>query len=184
MKLANISSKFRADLIVKTYLEWINPKDRVLDVGCGNGVVTAYLAHRFKVKIYGCDIENYLIKKINFTQMTDEYVLPFKSNSFDVIMLNDVLHHLPKNKQYLILKESKRVGKKVLLFEVYPNLIGKYYDFVINKIHNPNMRIPWSFRDVHGWEQLFKKNRLKSETVVVPRPLLYPVQHLAFKLER
>ena len=136
MHLSDITSSYRSRLIIETYNKLVQKGDRVLDVGCGNGVVSAILAQEFRIKIVGCDMMRYLTRAISFVQMEKEDRLPFRNNAFDVIFFNDVLHHTPRQNQEKLILESLRVAKKVLIFEVEPTIIGIIVDFFINKIHN------------------------------------------------
>lgn len=182
LKLANTTSVYRSNLIVKAYDGWIKQPQEVLDIGCGTGVVASEISERFKIKAVGCDIEKYLIRKMPFKLMKTNNELPFPDNSFDVAMLNDVLHHTKYENQEALIKESLRVAKAVLLFELKPTLAGKVADKLINIIHNPRMNIPYTYRDVKSWRKLFGKMNLIHRKRQVSRPFFYPFSHVAFKV--
>lgn len=184
IRLADITSTYRAKIIAKTYKNWLRPEMRALDVGCGNGVVTKFLSENLGVIIEGCDIENYLSKQIKFKIMEKNDELPYDDNSFDAVMFNDVLHHTSKTNQKKLINEALRVGGKILIFEVIPTPIAKIADYIINKIHNPRMTIPLTFRKVSDWEKLFRKLGLNYKTVIAKKPFLYPFPHIAFMLKR
>src|SRR5260221_12795679 len=120
ISLAQFSTTYRSKLIIDSYKNWIKTNDRVLDVGCGNGIVTEELKKYFHIDVTGCDMLNYLQVDLPFIQMHAENKLPFKQNSFDIIMFNDVLHHTAKDNQEKLLQEALRAGDKVLIFEVQP----------------------------------------------------------------
>lgn len=61
-------------------------------------------------------------------------------------MFNDVLHHTSFTNQESLLIDALSKGGTVLIFEVQPTLAGKFADFLINKIHSPEMDIPFTFR--------------------------------------
>ena len=53
-------------------------------------------------------------------------LLPFKNKSFDTVLLPDILEHVDYANAEKILKESKRVAKKVLIS--VPTPTGKWFD--------------------------------------------------------
>lgn len=88
----------------------------ILDLGCGSGNDTLYLINKGK-KVISCDqsinaIEN--IKK-NFPEVYDAKCfdmldgMPFKDNSFDVIIANLCLHYFREKDTFRVLNEIKRI---------------------------------------------------------------------------
>lgn len=184
LKLAHITSKYRSLLIANTYKSWIAPQKKVLDIGCGNGVVSLSLQEKLNISVTGCDVITYVSKQLPYIQMSSEDKLPFGNKTFDVAMFNDVLHHMPKNNQKKLLAEAFRVASVVVIFEVQPTLRGKIFDFLLNKIHHMTMRIPFTFRTISGWTTLFDELRLSYKVYLVPTPVLYPFSHVAFQLKK
>lgn len=80
---------------------------KFLDAGCGEGVIVDEL-NGSGVNIIGLDMNYHskLVKRGDITKM------PFKNNSFDVILCLDVLEHLDYITQKKALLEIKRVLKK------------------------------------------------------------------------
>ncbi|HET7098875.1 MAG TPA: class I SAM-dependent methyltransferase [Patescibacteria group bacterium] len=184
MALADYTSKIRGKLIIKAYQRWLKSNEKVVDVGCGNGVVSKQIAEDFDLKIYGCDTLKYLTNKIAFKLIKKEDSLPFKRNEFKSAMFNDVLHHIPYTIQEKLILDALRVSKQVLIFEVQPTLIGTISDYILNKIHNPFMRIPFTFRRPDQWKKIFVKNKLKYEVEPVETPLFYPFSHISFRVTK
>lgn len=114
------------------------PVDRFLDIGCGNGSILLNLTSLgFISKGYGVDLSlgmlkdcknnaNNLGSDVSLTQSDVEY-LPFKSNSFDLIIGHAILHHLPDIKMafkevYRLLKpegiciftEPTKIGNRII----------------------------------------------------------------------
>lgn len=184
MSIADLTTPIRAQLILDSYRGWIKSNQKVLDIGCGTGIVSDELRNLFKIKITGCDRDKYLRRDIDFKNMLSDYLLPFKTMEFDVAMFNDVLHHTTHENQIKLINESLRVAKKSLIFELKPTLTGNILDFVLNKIHNFRMDIPYTYRNETEWENLFNKNNIRYKKRLVVSPLLYPFSHVAYMLYR
>lgn len=82
-----------------------------LDLGCGQGFSTQFFKDA-GFKVMGLEYDEVLVKKdqknnLNVIQGDLNKKLPFKTSSFDVIMLKDAIEHLPSS--YFIMEEMKRV---------------------------------------------------------------------------
>jgi methionine biosynthesis protein MetW len=111
----------RADLdIIK---DWIPAGSRVLDLGCGNGELLAYLQANKQVTGYGLEINDENIKQcirrgVNvLEQDLDKGLGNFASNSFDIVVMSQALQavHYPDR----ILEEMLRVGRECII--TFPN---------------------------------------------------------------
>lgn len=97
--------------------------EKILDVGCGEGV-TLDKIQQLKIgrKLEGVDnFEDAIaIGTKTFPDLTlkiaDIYNLPYKDNSFDMVLCNEVLEHLEKPQDAI--KELRRVSSKFLLLSV------------------------------------------------------------------
>jgi SAM-dependent methyltransferase len=102
---------------VRRYLDALPRTTRVLDAGCGEGVLVDEYAER--LDITGLDA-NYASDRVTHGSLT---ALPFPDGSFDRALCLDVLEHLPYEEQPRALAELFRVLKPAgeLLISV-PNL--------------------------------------------------------------
>jgi len=90
---------------------------KMLDLGCGTGCFLSQIRkENSNVELYGVDISDGMIKEakkklptdINLA-VADVYKLPYPKNTFDLILMAGVFHHIPKKE--IALKETKRVLK-------------------------------------------------------------------------
>ena len=139
--------------------------DSILDVGCGEG----FTLNRLKEKGIGKQLEGleYLQTAIQLGKKTypdikiiqgSIYELPYKDNSFDLVLCTEVLEHLEEQKKAL--KELVRVSKKYLVISV-PNepffmlaqlIRGKNWSRLGNDIEHINH---WTML---GFPKFVKKN--------------------------
>lgn len=87
------------------------PRQRILDIGCGDGVLLSLIKN---AALYGVDLDqtslDYAAAKVNakFVQ-APATKLPFQSNFFDVVLATEIIEHLSQPK--LMLAEIYRVLK-------------------------------------------------------------------------
>ncbi len=119
----------------------IEEQYKLLDIGAGNGFSSFYFKENFDIDIYVGDysdamlIRNPLRKKIIF----DAKKLPFKDNSFEVVNIWEVLHHIKE--PIIALKEAYRVSKKYLiLFEPNRNNPFQFLFALFDKEHRLVMK--------------------------------------------
>jgi SAM-dependent methyltransferase len=142
-----------------------------LDIGCFDGTKTVAVGNAFKkilgynkLNIFGVDVDNYAgvpIKPIDgftFNRYEQNDVLPFDSDSFEIITLLQVLHHV--HKPIKTLKEIKRVLKPGgLLFIREHDRTDKYIDKLIRLEHllysQIVNRVPYDIYKKNNYEKYF-----------------------------
>jgi SAM-dependent methyltransferase len=86
----------------------------VLDVGCGNGSVANHLAARFRT--IGLDSSQQALLQVGTDKLrSSSATLPFKDRSVDLVLLSDVLEHLPESVLTDTIREAMRVSRAYLL---------------------------------------------------------------------
>lgn len=99
---------------------------KILDIGCGGGFLTNFLAHHYD-HIFGVDLSESSLsiarkydshKKVSY-QKADAYHLPFDEQEFEVVCVMDFLEHVEDPKK--VLTEAARVLKPggILLFHTF-----------------------------------------------------------------
>lgn len=107
-------------LLVNEILKFVTTRDYVLDVGCGDGFITACVG-TICATIVGLDrCVNKAIKpspKLNFIEcdiVNDVY----RTEDADVVMLLDVLEHIPEEREEVFLKHMVCMAKKRLILNI------------------------------------------------------------------
>jgi len=170
------TTRARGALIAEAYAPYIRKGSRTLDVGCGNGIVSRILAERFSLDLVGTDIDDYRKEKIAFVPM-DGKKLPFLDDSFELVLLNDALHHAVD--QAALIAEARRVGRTVLIYEVEPGLGISLFDRCINFFHHRGMPTPLAFRAAEGWRRFMTERGIAATVIPLGRPRpWYPFRHV------
>jgi len=111
----------------------------ILDVGCGEGVVTERLANRTGASTVGVDLGDEVLQKewghreselVSF-RAASAYNLPFADGSFDCVCALEVLEHLERPRDALA--EMARVARRTLLVSVPREPIWRVAHFVARR---------------------------------------------------
>ncbi|OBK27460.1 SAM-dependent methyltransferase [Mycobacterium asiaticum] len=104
--------------------DYVGEGDTVLDVGCGTGHLCAYLQDMYGAVPAGIDVKDFREADIAFDEF-DGTSIPFQDNSFDHVILSEVLHH--SHDPVRLISECRRVARsRIIVFEDMPDgLLGR-----------------------------------------------------------
>jgi SAM-dependent methyltransferase len=124
LKSRNSARLFLRKLFLKPVVNYFS--GRVLDIGSGIGEFLEMYAHAIGIDA-NMDCVAFCHSKDFQCVNTDVYALPFIDDSFDGVLLNNILEHLKR--PYDVFQEIKRVLKNhgKLMIEL-PGKKGFYYD--------------------------------------------------------
>lgn len=113
----------RADLAI--IAQWIKSDSKVLDLGCGDGTLLAYLRDQRNVQGYGLEINPFNIEicvenNINVIQanLNNGLKAYFSDNSFDCVIMSQTLQ--ATEQPDLLIEEMLRVGNEGIV--TFPNM--------------------------------------------------------------
>lgn len=158
--------------VIRLLAELVPPGSRVLDLGCGDGSLLAYLQEHRGCSGYGIELDDRNVlacvqRGVQVLQLNlDQGLSLFEDQSFDVVLQIDTLQHL-RNVETM-LRETARVGRQGVVafpnFAHWPNRLSilrgrmpvtrrlpyQWYD-------TPNIRVG-TFAD---FGELARKNQLR-----------------------
>jgi methionine biosynthesis protein MetW len=120
-QLLPLSASARPDFNV--IAEWVKPRSKVLDLGCGDGSLLRYLNDARQTTGYGVEIEDENIlacvrNGVNVIQSDLERgLLGFNTDSFDYVILSQTLQAVRRTER--IVREMLRVGREGIV--TFPN---------------------------------------------------------------
>ncbi|MGH9617001.1 MAG: class I SAM-dependent methyltransferase [Acidobacteriaceae bacterium] len=118
-------------LLLMTDCAELHPKDRVLDIACGPGIVSCFFAERV-AHVTGLDAVPAMLQHAQELQVEkdlsnmdwklgDSYSLPFENDSFDCVVTRFSFHHyLAPAKALAEMKRVCKPGGTVLVSDVAP----------------------------------------------------------------
>jgi SAM-dependent methyltransferase len=117
--------------VIPTFKEYWNlsPNNSLLDVGCAKGFMLHDLTELIPgITVKGVDISKYAIENAMpdmkpHLEVANAINLPFKNNSFDVVISINTIHNLEREECGKALQEIERVsrGKSFITVDAYRN---------------------------------------------------------------
>ena len=164
----------RVEVLANWFAQLLPAGSRVLDVGCGDGLISAVLqSKRPDIAVEGTDVLPRGHTHIP-VQIFDGRRLPFENASFDVVLFSDVLHHTED--PIVLLQEARRVARCILIKDHYreglaANTRLRLMDWVGNARFG--VALPYNYWSQTQWRDAWEKLGLRSERQVTELGL-YP----------
>ncbi len=155
----------RLRVLGQHFIEIAPPESSLLDVGCGDGLLTRYLAdHRPDLTVEGTDV---LVRPEPHVPVTpfDGRTLPHGDRSFDVVLLVDVIHH--SDDPAGLLAEAARVARRAVLIKDHllqgpaAGATLGFMDRVSNLKHG--VHVPQNYWTPERWQQAIASLGLREE---------------------
>lgn len=157
-------------------------KERVLDIGAGNGVLCQQLRRRGQ-EVVALDTANLSFIDDIVPVVYDGVVMPFRADAFDVALIITVLHHCKDPNA--VLAEARRVARRILVIEeIHENTFEKYCTYAIDSLFNFQFfDHPRSNKTDAGWRALFRNLDLEVTDAVYSRSIGI-LRRVTYVLER
>jgi len=166
----------RARVLSDTFAQLAPRRARVLDVGCGDGLISALLcSKRPDISVRGIDVLPRERSHIP-VDIFDGLRIPFDEGSFDVIVFSDVLHHT--NDPAVLQREARRVASQyVIVKDHYREGLAaatrlRFMDWVGNARFG--VALPYNYWTEGQWRNAWRDIGLCPERLIT-RLGLYPV---------
>ncbi|MFZ0419570.1 MAG: class I SAM-dependent methyltransferase [Candidatus Sulfotelmatobacter sp.] len=172
----------RVETLAGWFAQLAPPAARVLDVGCGDGLISAVLqSRRPDLTLRGIDVlpRNHTHIPV---EMFDGSHIPFADQSFDVVLFSDVLHHTPD--PAALLREARRVTAHCLLIKDH-NRNGlaagarlRFMDWVGNARFG--VALPYNYWTDCQWREAWKEIGLHPDPLITHVGLYPPPANWIF----
>jgi SAM-dependent methyltransferase len=158
----------RVQVLAGWFAQIVPANARVLDVGCGDGLISALLRQqRSDISVSGIDVLPREKTHIP-VEMFDGERFPFNDRSFDVVLFSDVLHHTIDPE--ILLREARRVAAQHVLIKdhyregILSNTRLRFMDWVGNARFG--VALPYNYWCRQQWHDAWRKTGLEPERVV------------------
>lgn len=214
-ELTNINHfwlQWRFRIFTQLMNSFLKEDSKVLEIGCGNGIVMKQFENTYPQNIDGCDLNQFAIDHIIEDLKGTVYTYDIHDRNeellekFDVILLFDVIEHIDDEKYFIesALAHLKKGGKLIinvpanqLLYSRYDKVVGhlKRYsrqdiNVIINQIENATVSHKyWGFSLIpllliRKLYLIFQKEEdVISKGFKPPHPLVNKIARGIMKLE-
>ncbi|MCL1846876.1 MAG: methyltransferase domain-containing protein [Coriobacteriia bacterium] len=177
----------------------LRPGMRVLDLGCGKGITSVFLAREYGVTVFATDLwveagenlrrfEEAGVADLVFPLHAEAHTLPFAEGFFDVALAIDSYHYFGTSESFFVDVFSKLVKPGGQLGIVVPGLAHEFdagYPATLKELWIPEL---YTLHSAEWWRKLWEKTGLceivASYDLAEPKALWQPwadwsVEHFA-----
>ncbi|MDD5696787.1 MAG: class I SAM-dependent methyltransferase [Candidatus Pacebacteria bacterium] len=165
--------------------EFIPLNSKILDFGCGSGIVGNKFKQAFDAGLVGVDIVDNRVENISFELYNGQDLSFFNNDSFDVVLASYVLHHTENPLE--LLKELVRVARDVII--VYETPADGIFYRAACRIHGTSFARFFQRNSVKGrfftteeWRRIFEEKGLKI--VKEQKVNSFPLKNVLFVLKK
>lgn len=176
-RVHNPVHKRRARVLSEMLADLMPEKSKVLDVGCGDGLIASLLKqNRPDVDVQGVDV---LVRRSTCipVEAFDGRVLPYRDRAFDVVMFVDILHHTLD--PTILLREAARTARQAIVIKDHTRdgfmsaATLRFMDWIGNARHG--VALPYNYWPRAKWLDVFHRLDLtvqvwKQNLGLYPRP--------------
>lgn len=169
---------------------YIKSCSSVLDLGASDGRLAAQIVTHLRscspdIEFTGCDVKIQPTTHIPIVEYDGRHI-PFADNSFDCVMLIDVLHH--SEDPFQVLTEARRVSRRIVLAKDHYWISKKDFSRLkaVDYLGNMPFEIPLPFRflTMDAWKDLLQHTGFAAITSHTFRYNLFdPCKHVVFRVE-
>ena len=149
--------------VQRFYKEYVNPNQRILDAGCGNGknvIADRSIQYElFDITDAFLHISSSKHPKANFTKGS-VVQLPYRKKSFDIVLCVAVLHHIQNAQQ-------RRAALQQLCDIAQHCVFGTVWAFEQNKYESQDVLIPWTINSTkqvyNRYYHLYSKEEIEAD---------------------
>ena len=153
----------------------LKPGMRVLDLGCGKGITSIFLAREFGVQVYAVDLwenadgkweqaKEQGVEHLVIPIQADARKLPFAKAFFDAIICVDAYIYFGQDESYLenILHFLRPDGKIGMIVPGFMNEVTNGVPDYLEEFLGGEL---WTWKSLPWWRKLWEKNSLVSINV-------------------
>ncbi len=162
----------------------------ILDVGCGDGHLMAWINNDGSFKAVGVDINKKDLEMARKRKVYKDLIaadliknLPFREK-FDVVLCSQVVEHLEKKKALALIKKIEKLAKKRIIVAT----INGFFQFDHRSPGKYDIHLSrWSSEELtemdyivygHGLRFIYKPGTLKDKSPKFLHPLLFFISYL------